>query len=77
MANVGKYNNQTIIVNGNEERLSTNGYYTGQHKGSVMQDANEASGNQPYEVENGTIRYGTIMGDAADGSMPTVPVAAG
>lgn len=48
------------------ERLATNGYYTGQHKGTPMQDA-KASGTQAAKsVEANTVRYGTIMGDAID-----------
>ncbi len=56
------------------ERLATNGYYTGQHKGSVLQDASEAAAelNIPYFVETTTIRYGTILGDDADENFPVI-----
>lgn len=54
------------------ERLSTNGYYTGQHKGTVMQDAAVDGTEEPYRVEIKTIRYGTITQDAIEGSMPTI-----
>lgn len=73
MANEVKYENQvwgddTPIAG---ERLSTNGHYTGEHKGTVLQDASVGDTTQPYSVEETTVRYGTIMGDAAEGSMPT------
>ena len=69
---VVKYND-TVNVNGVRE--STNGYYTGDKSmhGTVTQDAVYTESNVPYTVENGTIRHGTIMGDAAeDANMPTV-----
>lgn len=53
-------------------RISTNGYYTGHHKGSVMQDATASADNKPYYVERTTIRYGTITQDAVSGAMPTL-----
>lgn len=56
------------------ERISTNGYYTGHHKGTVMQDAQGGADNQPYVVERTTERFGTIMQDAQSGSMPTPEV---
>jgi hypothetical protein len=41
--------------------------------GTIMQDAASGAVNTPYSVELGTIRHGTIMGDAAkDANMPTV-----
>lgn len=54
------------------ERLATNGYYTGQHKGSVTQDASDAAAelNIPYLVETTTIRCGTMLGDYADENFP-------
>ena len=74
MANVFKYANQTWTtpegVAG--ERLSTNGHYTGQHLGSVMQDAAVEGNEAPYAVEESIVRYGTITQDAAPGSTPTV-----
>lgn len=58
------------------ERLATNGYYTGQHKGSVTQDASEAAAelNIPYIVETTTIRCGTMLGDYADENFPAIGV---
>lgn len=53
-------------------RISTNGYYTGHHKGSVLQDATGGADNKPYYVERTTIRYGTITQDAISGAMPTL-----
>lgn len=72
MANEVKYND----VNWSEdtpiagERLATNGHYTGEHKGTVMQDKLEE--NVPHYVETKTVRYGTMMGDAKDENFPTV-----
>ena len=74
MANIVKYNNQTWTtpeeVNG--ERLSTNGCYTGQHLGSVLQDAAVEGVEAPYEVEESIVRYGTMTQDAIAEAMPTV-----
>lgn len=78
MANEVKYNdvnwpNGTPIAG---ERLSTNGYHTGQHKGTPTQDANGTTAeNTAYYVENNIVRYGTMMGDAADTNFPTIIVA--
>lgn len=58
-------------------RISTNGYYTGHHKGSVMQDAAGGADNKPYYVERTTIRYGTITQDAVSSSMPTLESGSG
>ena len=71
MPNKVKYNNQIWGEPIAGERLSTNGHYTGEHKGTVMQDAAVGGTEQPHAVEEGTVRYGTIMGDAVEGSMPT------
>ena len=56
------------------ERLSTNGHYTGEHKGTPMQDALgvETTNNDPHYVEETIIRYGTITQDAIEGSTPEV-----
>lgn len=63
MANIVKYTDQ--------ENLSVNGYYVGEHKGTVMQDA-LAEKNEPHSVEKNIVRYGTIMQDAApNANMPT------
>lgn len=76
MANEVKYQNQ-VWAEGTPiagERLSTNGHYTGEHKGTVMQDASVEGTEQPHAVEEGIVRYGTMMGDATVGSMPAVVV---
>lgn len=54
------------------ERLSTNGYYTGEHKGSVLQDALADDGSKAHSVEALTVHLGTITPDALEGSMPEV-----
>lgn len=54
----------------NNERVSTNGYYTGHHKGSVLQDAQSGADNNPYYVERVTERLGTITQDAIDTNFP-------
>ena len=65
MANEVKY---APVNRGNGERVATNGYYTGYKKGTPTQAKDEILG--AHEVEEDTIRYGTMMGDAAVGSMP-------
>ena len=70
MANTVKYANQNWGSPISGERLSTNGYYTGEHKGSVMQDGAVEGVEQPHAVEASIVRYGTMMGDAIAGSMP-------
>lgn len=47
------------------ERLSTNSHYTGERKGTAMQDA-LGTGNSPHYTEVSTVRFGTMMQDAAD-----------
>lgn len=74
MANEVKYQNQVWGEPITGERLSTNGYYTGEHKGTVMQDAAVEGAEQPHAIEENIIRYGTMMGDAASGSMPNIGV---
>lgn len=69
MANIVKY---APVKRTNGERIATNGYYTGYKKGTPMQAKNEVVG--AYDVEDNTIRYGTMMGDAAQGSMPSIGV---
>ena len=58
------------------ETLSINSHYCGQHKGTRMQDglSSEATNNADvHYVDHNTIRYGTIMQDAAsDANMPTL-----
>lgn len=63
------YTNQT---NASGERVSTNGYYTGHHKGSILQDAK--GDNVPYSVELNSVHVGTIIQDSSTGSMPDVGV---
>lgn len=57
------------------ETLSVNGHYCGHHKGKQMQDglSTEATNNaDAHYVDHNTIRYGTLMQDAAsDANMPT------
>lgn len=52
------------------ERLATNGYYTGQHKGSVTQDYADGADNDPYVVERTSIRQGTILQDYLEENAP-------
>lgn len=70
MPNEVKYENQVWGEPIAGERLSTNGHYTGEHKGTILQDASVGGTEQPHAVEEGMVRYGTMMGDAAEGSMP-------
>ena len=67
-----KYENQVWGEPIAGERLSTNGHYTGEHKGTPMQDAKDASANTPHYVEGATVRYGTMTQDAIEGSTPEV-----
>lgn len=55
MANEIKYSN---IALENGERVVTNGYYTGEHKGSVMQDGKYADANTAHCVESATVHFG-------------------
>ena len=75
MANEIKYTN----VNWAEgtpiagERLATNGHYTGEHKGTPMQDAKgDSAKNAPHYLEAGIVRLGTMMQDELDTKFPTV-----
>jgi len=55
------------------ERLATNGHYTGEFKGTPMQDAkNEEVANAPHYVESVVVRHGTMMQDAIDEHFPAV-----
>jgi hypothetical protein len=58
------------------EKLSANGYYTGQHKGMPTQDALAPEvNNDPYYPEHTTVRFGTITQDAAsNANMPKIGV---
>ena len=72
MANIVKYENQVWGEPITGERLSTNGHYTGEHKGTVMQDALTSGTDNAHGVEEGIVRYGTMTQDAIEGSTPTV-----
>lgn len=79
MANEVKYEN-VVWPDGSpieDERLATNSFYTGQHKGTPTQDAIEDADNDPYLIERSTVRLGTILGDAADENFPEVTGATG
>lgn len=72
MANV-KYKDQVFPQDSPVagEKLSANGVYTGQHKGTPMQGHGETAANaDPYHVAHGIIRTGTIMQDAGDVAFP-------
>ena len=72
MANIVKYENQVWGEPITGERLSTNGHYTGEHKGTPMQDAKTEGVDAPHGVEEGIVRLGTMMQDAIEGSTPKV-----
>ena len=68
MANEVKYQNQIWGEPITGERLSTNGHYTGEHKGTVTQDAKVSM--TAHMVEDAIVRYGTMTQDAIEGSTP-------
>ena len=70
MANEVKYQNQVWGEPIAGERLSTNGHYTGEHLGSVTQDAKVSM--TAHMVEEHTVRLGTMAQDAVEGSNPEV-----
>ena len=70
MANEVKYHNLVWGEPIAGERLSTNGHYTGEHLGSVMQDAKATM--TAHMVEESIVRYGTMTQDAIEGSTPEV-----
>ena len=75
MANTFKYKNvdwaEGTPIAG--ERLATNAHYTGEFKGTVMQDAlGSSAANAPHYVEGNIVRLGTILGDALDPNFPEV-----
>lgn len=72
MANEVKYQNQVWGKPITGERLSTNSHYTGEHLGSVIQDASVEGTEQAHSVEAATIRYGTMAQDAIEGSTPKI-----
>ena len=77
MANEIRYQNQ-VFPEGHPiegERMSTNGFYTGERKGMPTQDyadPEDGQNDNAYWVEDNTIRFGTIAQDATEGSMPEV-----
>lgn len=74
MANEVKYQNQVWGEPIAGERLSTNGHYTGEHKGTPTQDKLGATttNNNAHYVEENIVRLGTMTQDAIEGSTPTV-----
>ena len=70
MANEVRYQNQVWGEPLTGERLSTNGHYTGEHMGSVTQDAKASM--VAHMVEDAIVRYGTMTQDAIEGSTPAV-----
>lgn len=71
MANEIRYKDQVWGEPITGERLSTNGYYTGEHKGTVMQDALTEGTDTAHSNEVRTVHLGTITQDAL-GAMPEV-----
>ena len=74
MANEVKYQNQVWGAPIAGERLSTNGHYTGEHKGTPMQDALgvATTNSNAHYVEEHIVRLGTMTQDAIEGSTPAV-----
>lgn len=74
MANEVKYQNQVWGEPIAGERLSTNGHYTGEHKGTPTQDAlgGSTTNIDAHYVEGVIVRYGTMTQDAIEGSTPEV-----
>lgn len=70
MANEVRYQNQVWGEPITGERLSTNGHYTGEHLGSVTQDAKAEM--TAHFVEENIVRLGTMTQDAIEGSNPEV-----
>jgi hypothetical protein len=72
MANEVKYQNQVWGEPLTGERLSTNGHYTGEHKGTPTQDKLGATttNKDAHYVEANMVRYGTMTQDAIEGSTP-------
>ena len=70
MANEVKYQNQVWGEPIAGERLSTNGHYTGEQLGSVLQD--DLVEMTAHMVEDATVRLGTMTQDAIEGSTPEV-----
>ena len=58
--------NYQNVDNDQNERVSTNGYVTGEQKGTVTQDAAAGADNDPYFVARTTKRIGTMTPDAEE-----------
>ena len=74
MANELKYQNQSW---GSEtpiagERLSTNGYYTGEQRGTAIQDALVEGTTSAKLAESNAVHVGTVLQDAIPGVTPVV-----
>lgn len=69
-----KYQNQVWGEPIAGERLSTNGHYTGEHKGAPTQDnlGAETTNTNAHYVEDNIVRLGTMTQDAVEGSTPEV-----
>lgn len=69
-----KYKNQVWGEPIAGERLSTNGHYTGEHKGAPTQDnlGVDTTNKNAHYVEDNIIRLGTMTQDAIEGSTPEV-----
>lgn len=75
MANEVKYTNVNWLEDSPiaGERLATNGHYTGEHKGTPMQDSlGNSTTNAPHYRETGIVRLGTMMQDKIDNNFPQV-----
>lgn len=72
MANEVKYQNQVWGEPITGERLSTNGHYTGEHKGTPTQDnlGTSTTNTNAHYVEDNIVRLGTMTQDAIEGSTP-------
>ena len=70
MPNEVKYQNQVWGEPIDGERLSTNGHYTGEHLGSVTQDAKVEM--SAHLIEENIVRLGTMTQDDIEGSTPEV-----
>lgn len=73
MANEVKYNNVSFKTGSpvEGERLATNGCYTGEQKGTPMQNAKVTGVQTAKQAEANVIHNGTILGDAKDTNFPT------
>ena len=74
MANELKYKNQSWGENTpiSGERLSTNGYYTGEQRGTAIQDSLVEGTTSTKLAESKAVHVGTMLQDAIAGSMPEV-----